>query len=401
MHDLIVVGGGPAGASGARAAALGGLDVLLIEKDVHPREKLCAGGLTHRAAKIVDFDIRPATDLQFSGGRMYSRKGSCLDFTVDEQFSGYLVKRPIFDKYLIDNAIDAGAEVVQDTEVVTVEQTRSGIRVLTVGDSYRAHMLVGADGVNGIVAKQVGLRYRWESDKVGLCISADIPVETEEIKRSMSMSDTNESIRVDVHFGLLKWGYGWCFPKKDELNVGIGARMDMAANLRVYWKSFVKKVEKEKGLKFDLSQQSAFRVPLGGYKTPLVARRTMLVGDAAGLVSPLSGEGIFYAMESGIIAAQVACEAAENKKPSHVMEYGRRIREDIISELSAAKYLANILYRSIENADLLLQIADDDLIMRQYLVDFMAGGRPFVDLRKDIMKRMLTRHPLKAIKLRI
>ncbi|MFW9889434.1 MAG: geranylgeranyl reductase family protein [Candidatus Thorarchaeota archaeon] len=400
MHDLVIVGGGPAGASCARAAALGGLDVLLIEKEVHPRAKLCAGVLTHRVADLVDFDIEPATELRFSGGRLYSRKGTYLDFTFDERFSGYLVKRPTFDKYLLERAIDAGVEVVQDTKAVGVEQTRSGIRVLTVGDSYKAHLLVGADGVNGVVAKQVGLRDRWESDKVGLCISADIPVEEDEIKRCMSLSDSEESIGVDIHFGIIQWGYGWCFPKKDELSVGIGTRMDMAAALKAHWKSFVKRVEEAKGLKFDLSQQSAFRVPIGAPKTSLVARRTMLVGDAAGLVSPLSGEGILYAMESGMIAAKVACEAEEMKKPSHVMEYGRIVRRGILRELSEAEYLANILYKSIDNIDSILQIVDEDTRMREYLTDFMAGTRPFVDIRKDIMKRMVTRHPFKAIRLR-
>jgi geranylgeranyl reductase family protein len=399
MHDLMVVGGGPAGASCARAAALGGLDVLLIEKEVHPREKLCGGALTNRITGLVDFDIEPAIEVSFTGGRLFSRMGTHLDFTIDERFSGYLVKRPKFDEYLIEKAIEAGAEVVQDTKAVSVEQTQSGIRVLTLGDSYKAHLLVGADGVNGIVAKQLGLRDRWDPKKVGLCISADIPIDEKEIIRSMSLSASGESVRVDVHFGLLAWGYGWCFPKKDELSVGIGTRMDMAGNLRDHWKSFVKKVEEEMGLKLNLSKQSAFRVPLGVSKTPLVARRTMLVGDAAGLVSPLSGEGIYYAIESGIIAAKVACEAAEMKKPSHVTEYGRRVRKGIIKELSAARYLADILYKSIENIDLMLRIVEEDLVMRRYLIELLAGVRSFVAIRRDMMKRMVTKHPLKALKL--
>ncbi|MGD9382211.1 MAG: geranylgeranyl reductase family protein [Candidatus Thorarchaeota archaeon] len=400
MHDLVVVGGGPAGASCARAAALGGLDVVLIEKAIHPRKKLCAGALTRRVTGLVDFDIEPATELRFSGGRMYSRTGTCIDFKLDEQSSGYLVKRPRFDNYLLKKAIDAGVEVVQGTEAVTVEQLKSGIRVLTVGDSYKAHLLVGADGVNGIIAKNVGLRGRWKSDEVALCIAADIPVEEEDVKRCMSLSNSDVSMGVDIHFGLLEMGYGWCFPKKDELNVGIGARMDKAADLRSRWRKFVRRLEDQKELKFDLSKQSAFRVPFGVPKIPLVTRRTMLVGDAAGLVSPLSGEGIYYAIKSGIMAAQFACEAAEMKTPFHVMEYGKAIRKDILIELSAAEYLANILYRSIKNIDLMLQIAQDDLIMREYIIHFMAGARSFQDLRKDISRRMLARHPIKALKLR-
>ncbi|MHA2066414.1 MAG: geranylgeranyl reductase family protein [Candidatus Thorarchaeota archaeon] len=400
MHDLIVVGGGPAGTSCARAATLGGLDVLLIEKEVHPREKLCAGAITQRVTDLLDFSFESAVEFRFSGGRIYSRLGTCLDFRLDDKSSGYLVKRPEFDSYLLQSAIDAGVEVIQDSEAVTVEQLRSGIRVLTVGDSYKAHLLVGADGVNGIVAKSTGLRDRWKSDKVALCIAADIPVAEEDIKRCMSLPESEEKMGVDIHFGLHEMGYGWCFPKKNELNLGIGSRMDKAANLMDRWRELVKRVEEQKELEFDLSKQTAFRVPFGVPNSPFVSRRTMLVGDAAGLVSPLSGEGIYYAIKSGIIAARVACEAAEMKKPSHVMEYGKALREDILRDLSAAEYLGNILYKSIRNTDLMFQIAQEDPIMREYLIGFLTGVRPFVNLQKDITKRMLARHPLKALKLR-
>ncbi|MHA2143587.1 MAG: geranylgeranyl reductase family protein [Candidatus Thorarchaeota archaeon] len=400
MHDLVVVGGGPAGASCARVAALGGLDVLLIEKDIHPRAKLCAGALTRRITDLIDFSIDPIVEHQFSGGRMYSRTGTCLEFRLEEHSSGYLVKRPSFDDYFLERAIDAGVEVIQDTDAVSIEQLRSGIRVLTVGDSYKAHLLVGADGVNGIVAKSVGLRTRWESHKIALCIAADIPVAEKDVNRCMSLSDTDRRLGVDIHFGLLDMGYGWCFPKKDELNVGIGCRMDKAANLKDRWREFVKRVESQKSLEFDLLKQSSFRIPFGVPKPPLVARRTMLVGDAAGLVSPLTGEGIYYAIKSGTIAAQVACEAVEMKRPSHVMRYEKTLREDILIDLSAAGYLANILYKSRRNSDLLLQIAKEDLVIREYLISFLAGVGQFMRIRNAIRKRLLTKHTLMALKLR-
>ena len=399
MHDLVVVGGGPAGTSCARAAALGGLDVLLIEKDVFPRDKLCAGALTQRVTGLLDFDIDPVVERLFSGGRVYSSSGDCLELRRNK-YSGYLVKRAVFDSFLLDKAKDAGVEVAEGSKAVGVEQTRSAVRVLTLGDSYKAQLLVGADGVNGTVAKQVGVRTRWKSDAVALCIAADIPIEEDEINRCMSFSDADHSIGLDLHFGVVERGYGWCIPKKEELNIGIGCRMDKAANLRDRWRAFVKRVEERKGLSLDYPRYTAFRVPFGPPKNAYVARRTMIVGDAAGLVSPVSGEGIFYAIKSGQLAASVACEAAEMKKPYHVMTYGSSLTKTLLKELSAADFLAEMLHKSIRNADLLIQIAQEDPIMREYFIDIMAGTRPLEQVKRDIMKRMATNHPLKALKLR-
>ncbi|MHA2143593.1 MAG: geranylgeranyl reductase family protein [Candidatus Thorarchaeota archaeon] len=399
MHDLVVVGGGPAGASCARIAALGGLDVLLIEKDVFPRDKLCAGALTQRVAGLLDFEIDPVVEQRFSGGRVYSSSGECLEIRRND-YSGYLVKRAVFDNYLLGKAKDAGVEVMEGSKAVAVEQIRSGVRVLTHGNSFKTRLLVGADGVNGIVAEQVGIRTGWKSETVALCIAADIPVDGEEIKRCMSMSDSDDLIALDLHFGILEMGYGWCFPKKDELNIGIGCRIDKAANLRDLWEGFVKRVEDQKGMRFKLSGYGAFRVPFGAPKSAFVARRTMLVGDAAGLVSPISGEGIFYAIKSGQLAASVACESAGKKLPYHVMTYGNLIRKTLLKELFAAEYFAKMMYKSIRNMDLVIQIARNDPVMREYIIDFMAGTRPLEQIKRNIMKRMTTRHPLKAIKLR-
>ncbi|MHA2380173.1 MAG: geranylgeranyl reductase family protein [Candidatus Thorarchaeota archaeon] len=398
MHDLVIVGGGPAGATCARRAALNGLDVLLIEKEVHPRQKLCGGALTQRVAELVDFSIEHVVQTDFCGGRIYSQSGEYLEGKLDN-YTGYLVDRTDFDHCLLQQARKAGAQVIENTEVVAVEQTRSGIRVLTLGDSYKAHLLVGADGVNGVVAREAGLRNRWSSDSVALCIAADIPMEPDEIARTMSMTDT-ESLGIDLHFGIIDIGYGWCFPKKEKLNVGIGCRMDKAGKLRDRWNPFLKRVERLKGFSLRVSQRSAFRVPFGGRMKRHFARRTMLVGDAAGFVSPVTGEGIYYAMLSGLLAADVASEAAEMKMPYHLVSYENRLKEAILRELSIAASLSGLLFKSRENVELVFRIAKEDFIMKQYILDFIGGVRSYSQIRRDMAKRLLSRHPLKTLKLR-
>ncbi|MFX1604183.1 MAG: geranylgeranyl reductase family protein, partial [Promethearchaeota archaeon] len=354
MHDLVIVGGGPAGAICARRAAQNGLDVVLIEKEVHPRQKLCGGVLTQRVTDLIDFDIEQAVQTHFCGGRVYSQSGEYLEGSL-RNYTGYLVDRTDFDHLLIQEARKAGARVEEGAKVVAIEQTKTGIRVLTLGDSYKAHLLVGADGVNGVVARMTGLRNRWPSDSVALCIATDIPMEQDEIVRTMSMTDS-EFLGIDLHFGIIDIGYGWCFPKRNKLNVGIGCRMDKAAGLRDHWKSFLRRVEKLKGVSLEVSRRSAFRVPFGGRTRRHVARRTMLVGDAAGLVSSVTGEGIYYAMLSGLLAADVASEAVEMKMPYHLVTYEKRLKESILRELNIAAGLSEILYKSRKNVELVFRI---------------------------------------------
>jgi len=398
VHDLVIVGGGPAGATCGRRAAQNGLDVLLIEKEVHPRQKLCGGALTQRVTDLIDFSIEHTVQTDFCGGRIYSQAGEYLEATL-ENYTGHLVDRTDFDHCLLQEARKAGAQVIENTEAVAVEQTKSGIRVLVRGDSFKAHLLVGADGVNGVVARETGIRNKWSSDSVALCIAADIPMEHDEIVRTMSMNDT-ESLGIDLHFGIVDIGYGWCFPKREKVNVGIGCRMDKAANLRDHWSSFLRRLEKLKGFSLKVSERSAFRVPLGGKFKGHVARRTMLVGDAAGFVSPVTGEGIFYAMLSGLLAADVATEAAEMKMPYHLVTYEKRLKERVVPELSIAASMSNLLFKSRESVELVFRITKEDPLMRQYILDFLGGVRSYSQIRRDMTRRMLSRHPLKTLKLR-
>ena len=130
-----------------------------------------------------------------------------------------------------------------------------------------------------------------------------------------------------------------------------------------------------------------------------VARRSMLVGDAAGLVSPISGEGISYAIESGILAAVVAFNAVKNKSATYIFEYEKKLKQQVLRELKDMRNLARILYKSSANIELICTIADEDSVMREYLTDIVAREKSINDLWNKLRKRMLLHHPLKAIRL--
>ncbi|MFW9832356.1 MAG: NAD(P)/FAD-dependent oxidoreductase [Candidatus Thorarchaeota archaeon] len=397
MYDLTVVGGGPAGATCARLAAKAGLDVVLLEKEHHPREKPCGGALGPRTIQNLDIDISPLVEQTFNTAVIHTPE-SILSLT-SEQLIGHIVTRSEFDAYLLQKAENAGVEVIQDTEVVGIEQLRSAVRALVVGDSYKSHILVGADGVNGIIARELGIRTKWAPEQIALCIQATIQLSVGEVESVMMRNKIDNSPAIELFFGIVPWGYAWCFPKRDGFNIGVGCRMDKQEALQKTWHRFVSRIREEKGIELDESSKISYRLPLGGKLDRLIGRRGMLVGDAAGLVSPLTGEGISYAIQSGILAAKIASETIETKAPLHVKEYDNQLKKTVGRELADTRWLAGILHRSYKHTDLLFQIASEDPVMRKYFTNVVARIATFSEYRTKIVKRMLTRHTMKALRL--
>ncbi|MFW9868229.1 MAG: NAD(P)/FAD-dependent oxidoreductase [Candidatus Thorarchaeota archaeon] len=395
LYDLTVIGGGPAGATCARIAANAGLDVVLLEKAIHPRSKPCGGAIGPYALRILDLDISSVIDRTFHAAIVHTPAGKNVVLTSQE-LTGHLVKRDRFDAYLLQKAKDAGVEVIEGKEVVGIEQLRKGIRALAVGDSYKSHFLVGADGVNGISAKELGVRTKWRPEDVALCYQADVPMNQDDVTRTMTTHNSEPVI--ELYFGLVPWGYAWCFPKRESYSIGVGCRMDMSEQLKLAWIKHIERIERDKGVELDVSRTS-FRVPLGGRVDRCIGRRSMLVGDAAGLVSPLTGEGVSFAIQSGAIAAKVAIDAVEAKSALKVVEYEKQVKTGISKELADFRMLTGILNRSPRHVELLCQIADEDPIMKEYLTNILARIRPFSELKLALGKRLVTKHPLKAVRL--
>ena len=393
-----MVGGGPAGATCARHAAEAGLDVVLLEKAHHPREKPCGGALGPQSISNLDIDISSVIERTFNAAIARTPSGNKITLT-SEGFVGHVVTRSEFDAYLLQKAVDAGVEVIQGVEVVGLEQLRSGTRALAVGDSYKSHLLVGADGVNGIVARELGVRTKWSPEQIALCYSASVPMSSSEVESVMMTHGPDESPAIELYFGLVSWGYGWCFPKKDGLNIGIGCRVDKQEDLQQTWEEFIAILEAEKGVELDTTNRVSYRVPLGDKLSRCIARRGMLIGDAAGLVSPLTGEGISYAIQSGSLAAKIASEAVESKTPLHIVEYDNQLKKTIGQELMDTRWLTGILYKSQKHTELLFQIVAEDLEMQRYLTDIVSRVTTFSDVRSQVMKRLLSKHPLKALRL--
>jgi len=377
---------------------LNGLDVVLVEKYHHPRPKPCGGALGPRAIAALDFDISHLVVGKFHAAKIHRPSGKTSVLTRND-LEGYLIHRSEFDSFLIDKAKEAGVEVVFDNEIVAIEQLRNGVRALGVGDSYKAHLIVGADGVNGITSKQLDIRHQWSTENVAVCISAQVPLDSSEVERIMAQDSEQPQSFIDLYYGFAEWGYGWCFPSEKSLNIGLGCRLDKAKGLRDKWKPFLSKVAQEKDLEIRVTEKTSARVPVGGAPGRIIGRRSMLIGDAAGLVSAISGEGISFAIESGNLAADVATEALQEESPVHIVEYDRRMKQQYLAELKDLRFLAGILYKSENNLESIFDIIDKDQTMCDYFTDVFTRITPYSELKFKIAKRLLAKHPLKAIKL--
>lgn len=398
-HDIIVVGGGPGGAACAREAAKTGLDVLLLEKEEHPRRKMCGGGFRVGLLDLLDYDISPVIEHETCGSHIYAPSGLKVVCSKPE-ITGYTIKRDLFDHFLLKKASEAGAEVRTGIEVTDVHEGSTDVSVTCRdGSTFSARYLVGADGVNSRVARSTGIKSRWADKEIGLCIEAGVPMDHDDIMRiTQGPYEESKRVCVEIFFGGLQHGYSWCFPKKDEVSLGMGCLMPYATGLKSAWAKFVSKFEKLNGIKVDISDAKAMRVPLAGPIKTTITKRIMLIGDSGGFVSPATGEGIFYAIETGQMAAGTVSDIIQGKI-DNVDDYQKKWKRTIGKQLKVSYFLANMMFNSDANMELVVQMAASDDFMKNRMVELIGGLKSYTELRNAIMKRVITRHPLKGIRL--
>jgi geranylgeranyl reductase family protein len=302
--DLIVIGGGPAGAAAAIVAARAGVQVVLFEKGPHGRDKVCGDGLTPRAVAALEelkIDLSPAH--RIDGLRMIAgKKTRELAWPTTDRFPnhGAVWPRHRFDTHLIDVAIEAGADVHFECEALPELEGDRVVGVRAGGESWRAPLTVLAAGAQGAAAKLLGAE-RDPNEPFGLAIRAYAPTP----RHAERHLEACLSLR-DEH-GTPVPGYGWMFPAGDgTVNIGVGALSTMKGfkklNLNTLLDQYAAIVREPWGLGGYIDKPRAWRLPMS------CVRRSgpgwLAVGDAAGFVNPMNGEGIDYGLESGMLAVE-------------------------------------------------------------------------------------------------
>jgi geranylgeranyl reductase family protein len=327
-YDVIVVGAGPAGSTLARLLAGQGVRVLLLDRARFPRHKPCGGGVTLRAASHVDIDLAPVVERTIFAARFTYRLGKAFRHQFDQPLA-YMTQRRRLDLFLAEQAVAAGTQFHDGEPVRAAELAKRAVTVRTDKGHYTARALAGADGANGIVGESTGAAPGVDC-LVGL--EGNVPLEK---KEERCWEDT-----VALDLGALPGGYGWVFPKEDHLNIGVGAWRHFAPHLRRCLASLCQRYR----LPSDrLSDLRGHHLPLRRPGSPIARGPVLTLGDAAGLVDPLSGEGIHTAFFSARLAAE-AIERYLGEQTADLSSYQAAVDREIMPELIASRKLQDIFH---------------------------------------------------------
>ncbi|NWF95027.1 MAG: NAD(P)/FAD-dependent oxidoreductase [Candidatus Thorarchaeota archaeon] len=399
-YDVLIVGGGPAGSTAARRTATAGLRVLLLDKAVFPRSKPCAGAIRGRVRDLLDFEIGDTVHRKISGLSVTSPQGLRIDCVPEDRSKpGYTVMREEFDTLLLKKAEESGAEVRQGTAALDIAETAQEVTVVTeAGETITASFVVGADGINSTVARQLGFYSGWPGESACVAIEMEVEVGAEKVRSICGEPGGYDADLIFLSFGAVPYGYTWCFPKRTALSMGICCRQDKARSVRsVYDRWFSKFCEAHEIEPVILSESSA-RFPLRPSST-IVKGRALLVGDAAGFVDAFTGEGIPYAIESGIAAAAALNRASGSRNPHILHEYEALCKQTILKDLAVSRSLADMFYKSARNMDVLCRFFHEDQYARYLLAASIGGLLPMSTVKRKMTLRLLRTRPRDVLSL--
>ncbi len=370
--DVIVVGGGPAGVSAAKAAAAKNVDVLLLEK--YPTimaNKPCGEAVSKETLTTAGVKPSPRIVMHEAYALVYSP--SMIEVEIPQ--IGYNINKSLFIQEIAAQAAENGADIHVREEVVGVMRKDSKILVKTSRDSYLARIVIGADGYNSTVARSLGITERPE------------PIPTVQYVMANCRLKHPDAVRFYLGNKVAPGGYAWIFPRSDKLaEVGIGVRGGVA---KEYLDAFVKKFSDELGDAKIIDYRGA-PVPIGGALSETVFDGVMLVGDAAGHVIPLTGAGIHSSVSAGLAAGRVAAEAVlEGDTSKQRLSEFYRVYENWLTRIKKSlKAMRAVEKLSDEELDTLAKLFQANDILD------LANG---LDISR-VAKKLLS-HPVLAIKL--
>ncbi len=398
VPSIIVVGAGPAGATAARALALAGVTVRLLDRSKFPRNKPCGGGITLRVLRRFPY-------LEAELGRIATHRLSRLylegpigeSATIESGDPAVLmIRRVEFDALLVDLAVRAGAELVTDAEVVRATAGESHVALeARDGRRFEAPFVIAADGVNSVVARRVGLNHGWPARSVALDMMEETPRERlREVDPATLWvaygyaPRTNRNLSPD---GPAPEGYAYIFPKRDHVNVGIGYLLDYyrrAVDIPPYTlqEQLVGDLA-ERGVIEGTSVRGHFTpylIPVGGPLKRLGHGRVLLAGDAGGFVNGMTAEGIYYAMVSGALAARTVQNTGRDVS-GMARRYEQACHREVGAELRDSVLIQRYLFADRRRIARVVAAAAGSRLTGR-LLDLAKGRLSYRQLRREMFR---------------
>ena len=383
---IAIIGAGPAGAMAAVRLARAGGSVTMFDPS-HPREKPCGGGLTGRAlalvSDVIDVGALPSVVVTSATVEAHDRAVdvSLFDRGSTPNSSLLVVSRAVFDRALADAAVAAGARLVSE-RAIDVAQHSARMTVRTDWAEYEFDYIVGADGPNSIVRKKLARPFQ----RAQLSVAAGYFVHGATASNIFIKTMTEQP------------GYLWSFPRPDHIAVGIcaGATQHVTSGeLRAQSARWIQQHALDRNTQ---SAAYAWPIPSIGYQhrrdIVLGGTRWMLIGDAAGLVDPLTREGIYFALLSGAWSA-AALTATD---PSASSRYASRVLAEVHPELARAARLSGLFFAPGFSTMLVEGLEESDAIRRVF-VDLVAGVQPYRGLRRRLLATGRWRLASRAIRM--
>jgi geranylgeranyl reductase family protein len=377
------VGAGPAGATAARRLAIGGARVQLVDRERFPRNKPCGGAISMRAVTrfpyLRDALARIPTH-HISRLLLESPDGESLTLRSKSP-AALMIRRVEFDDLLVRLAVEAGAELVEGLEVSQASMTKDGVSLVARdGRALNAPLVIAADGVHSVTARRLGFNPGWPRGSIALDMMEETPNE------SLAAADP-ETLWVSYGYRRSD-GYAYVFPKRNHVNVGIGCLLS-------YYRGHLRQhpYQLQRGLVETLCGRGVLRgrssrryftpflIPVGGPLGQTAKERVLVVGDAGGFVNAFSAEGIYYAMLSGLLAAEAILEGQP-------LTYESAWRREFGGELRDSVWVQRYVFSDSTRVDAMVRGARRHPSIASGLVDYAMGERSYQHARWRLISRL-------------